>query len=43
MKLLVTTYMESPYFDEFRKMFDTIVYEGMMKIGRVLSLSLIHI
>ena len=37
MKLLVTTYMDSPYFDEFRKMFDTIVYEGMMKIGRVLN------
>ncbi|MCI8597857.1 MAG: 2-hydroxyacid dehydrogenase [Lachnospiraceae bacterium] len=37
MKLLVTTYMESPYFEEFRGMFDTIVYKGMMKIGRVLT------
>ncbi len=37
MKLLVTTYIGSQYFEAIRGMFDEIVYEGMMKIGRVLT------
>lgn len=37
MKLLVTTFIDSPEFDSFKEMFDEIVYEGMMKIGRVLT------
>ncbi len=37
MKLLVTTYVTPAYQATLERMFDTVRYEGMMKIGRVLT------
>lgn len=37
MKLLVTTYMQEKYIDQFKEIFDEIKFVGMMDIQRVLS------
>lgn len=37
MKLLVTSYMQEEYVEEFKKMFDEIKFVGMMQIDRILT------